>query len=178
MRVVVGRIGKPHGLRGQVTIELRTDEPDERFTPGAVMISEGLFPTLTIASTHWHSGRLLLSFVGFEDRGDAERLRGTILEVERSPLDRPQDPDEFYDSALLGCSVVTIDGTEVGVVSEVVHLPSQELLSVTTSSGSEVLIPFVSSIVPAVDITNRLITVDPPVGLLEEPTDGHVDDAD
>lgn len=168
MRVVVGRIGKPHGLRGQVTIEVRTDEPEERFAPGAVLLSDGLFPALTVASIHWHSGRLLVSFVGCEDRGDAERLRGTILEVERSADHRPQDPDEFYDSALMGCSVVTLDGSEVGIVSEVVHLPSQELLSVTTPSGGEVLIPFVSSIVPTVDISTRIITVNPPAGLLDE----------
>ena len=171
MRVVVGRIGKPHGLRGQVTVELRTDEPDERFAPGSVLYSEGPIGELTVAEIHWHSGRLLVSFVGFESRGAAESLRGTIVEVERDTDAKPADPDEFYDSALIGCTVETISGESVGVVGDVVHLPSQELLSVITATGREVLIPFVSQIVPTVDMDNRRILIDPPIGLIEEPSD-------
>ncbi len=171
MRVVVGRIGKPHGLRGQVTVELRTDEPDERFAPGSVLYSDGPTGELTVAEIHWHSGRLLVSFVGFESRGTAESLRGTIVEVERDTDAKPADPDEFYDSALIGCTVETISGESVGVVGDVVHLPSQELLSVITVTGREVLIPFVSAIVPTVDMDNRRILIDPPIGLIEEPSD-------
>lgn len=171
MRVVVGRIGKPHGLRGQVTVELRTDEPDERFAPGSVLFSDGAAGELTVGEIHWHSGRLLVNFVGYESRSAAESLRGTIVEVERDESDRPANPDEFYDSALIGCRVETVSGDFLGLVNEVVHLPSQELLSVVTATGREVLIPFVSQIVPTVDTANRRILIDPPIGLIEESTD-------
>ena len=173
MRVVVGRIGKPHGLRGQVTIELRTDEPDERFAPSSVLFADGAIGVLTVAEIHWHSGRLLVNFVGYESRSAAETLRGTILEVERDAEAQPTDPDEFYDSSLIGCSVETISGEPIGVVGEVVHLPSQELLSVITATGREVLIPFVAQIVPTVDMATRRILIDPPAGLIEEPVDAN-----
>ena len=173
MRVVVGRIGKPHGLRGQVTVELRTDEPEERFAPGSVHFADGAIAELTVAEIHWHSGRLLVNFAGFESRSAAETLRGTILEAERDEKAQPTDPDEFYDSALIGCRVETVNGEFLGLVEDVVHLPSQELLAVVTAAGREVLIPFVSQIVPTVDLSNRRILIDPPIGLIEEPADAN-----
>ncbi|MSO26630.1 MAG: ribosome maturation factor RimM [Candidatus Nanopelagicales bacterium] len=173
MRVVVGRIGKPHGLRGQVTVELRTDEPDERFAQGSVLFADGAVGKLTVAEIHWHSGRLLVSFVGYESRSAAESLRGTMVEVERDEAASPTEQDEYYDSALIGCRVETLRGELVGLVDDVVHLPSQELLSVVTATGREVLIPFVSQIVPTVDLANRRILIDPPIGLIEEPADAN-----
>lgn len=166
MRVVVGRIGRPHGIRGAVTVEPRTDEPDERFAPDAVLLPQSGASPLVVRHSQWHSGRLLVEFDGVDDRNQAEALRGTILEVERSDDARPDDPEEFYDSALLGCEVVTVSGEALGEVTEVAHLPAQDLL-VVAREGGELLVPFVSEIVPSVDLEGRVITVDPPEGLLD-----------
>lgn len=166
MRVVVGRIGRPHGIRGAVTVEPRTDEPDERFAPDAVLLPQSGASPLVVRHSQWHSGRLLVEFDGVDDRNEAEALRGTILEVERSDDARPDDPEEFYDSALVGCAVVTVSGAPLGEVVEVAHLPAQDLL-VVAREGGELLVPFVSEIVPAVDLDARMITVDPPEGLLD-----------
>jgi 16S rRNA processing protein RimM len=167
MRVVVGRIGRPHGIRGEVTVEPRTDEPDERFAPGAVLSVDGPVNELVVDRTHWHSGRLLVTFRGVGDRSQAEALRGLLLHVERSEDQTPDDPDEYYDSTLTGCSVVLGDGTPVGELTEVLHLPSQDLLVLRTPDDREVLVPFVEAFVPVVDIAARRIVIDPPPGLLE-----------
>ena len=167
MRVVVGRIGRPHGIRGEVTVEPRTDEPDERFAPGAVLQVDSHVAELVVERTHWHSGRLLVVFVGVADRNDAEALRGLLLHVDRDDDETPDDPDEFYDSTLTGCSVELQDGTRVGTVIEVLHLPSQDLLVVSTDDEREVLVPFLAAFVPTVDVGARLIVIDPPDGLLD-----------
>ena len=167
MRVVVGRIGRPHGIRGEVPVETRTDEPDARFAPGSVLLVDSPLGQLVVDGMHWHSGRLLLSFEGVHDRTAAEGLRGLLLEVERGEDEAPDDPDEFYDSALIGCAVVLGDGTRVGRIAEVAHLPGQDLLVVDRESG-EVLVPFVEQFVPVVDIAGRRIVIDPPPGLIED----------
>lgn len=168
MRVVVGRIGRPHGIRGEVTVEVRTDEPDACFTTGSSLFVNGSEQTLVVARSHWHSGRLLITWEGVHDRNGAEALRGVLLEIERPDDAVPEDPEEFYDHSLIGCRVVSIEGADVGVVREVVHLPGQDLLAVTLVDEREALVPFVNAIVPAVDLGTRTITIDPPVGLLDE----------
>lgn len=167
MRVVVGRIGRPHGIRGEVTVDPRTDEPDERFAPGAVLIASTPTGRLEVVRSHWHSGRLLVTFAGVEDRNAAEDLRGVILEIERDEAEVPDDPEEFYDSALIGCRVSTVDGRDLGEVTEVAHLPAQDLLVVHGPQG-EVLVPFVEEIVPTIDTVGRTVVIDPPPGLIEE----------
>ena len=167
MRVVVGRIGKPHGIRGQVTVESRTDEPELRFAPGTEFVIDGPLQHLTVEAVHWHSGRLLIKFEGIHDRSWAESIRNTILEVERDPHETPEDPDEFYDDQLEGCNVELLDGTVLGVVTEVIHLPSQDMLSVLRLDESEVLVPFIALFVPVVQISEKRIVIDPPAGLLE-----------
>ena len=167
MRVVVGRIGRPHGIRGEVTVETRTDEPEVRFAPGSVLLVDSPLRRLVVDGMHWHSGRLLLSFEGVHDRTAAEGLRGLLLEVERGDDETPDDPEEFYDSALIGCEVVLRDGTAIGTITEVAHLPAQDLLVVDRSPG-EVLVPFVERFVPVVDIAARRVVIDPPPGLLED----------
>ncbi len=168
MRVVVGRIGRPHGIRGEVTVEPRTDEPDERFAPGAVLSVDGPVHELVVDRTHWHSGRLLVTFAGVPDRTAAEALRGLLLHVERADDETPDDPDEYYDSTLTGCAVELADGTSIGAVEEVLHLPSQDLLVVRGPEDREVLVPFLAAFVPTVDVVGRRIVIDPPAGLLDE----------
>lgn len=171
MRVTVGRLGRPHGVNGQVTVEVRTDEPERRFHPGAVLHTDrpvlGSVATLIVRDVHWHGAILLLAFEGVLDRTAAESLRGTIVDVDVALEDRPDDPEEFYDHQLIGLRVRTLDGDEVGEVTQVVHLPAQDLLAVD-HGGREVLIPFVTAIVPTIDLASGRILIDPPAGLLDE----------
>lgn len=166
MRVVVGRIGRPHGIKGETTVEPRTDEPELRFVPGAQLLREDGGTPLVIAAVRWANGRLLIEFEGCDTRDDAEALRGTLLEVERGE-GTPEDPEEFYDTQLVGCQAVGLDGARIGEVTAVLHLPGQDVLAVLDDAGREVLVPFVAEIVPEVDAAARRIVIDPPAGLLE-----------
>lgn len=155
VEVVVGIVGRAHGLRGDVAVELRTDEPEVRFAPGVVLGCEGLTSTLTVASVRdAAAGRLVVRFVEAPDRTAAESLRGRVLVVHVDPDERPagDDPEEYYDRQLRGLRVLDADDQEVGVVADVIHLPSQDLLAVTTDAG-ERLVPFVSDLVPHIDLT-------------------------
>jgi 16S rRNA processing protein RimM len=177
VRLVVGRIGRAHGIRGDVSVEVRTDDPDARFAPGVTLLTEPAERgPLTVASGRMHSGRLLLSFEGVADRSAAEALANTLLVVDVDPDARPEDPEEFYDHQLVGLAVRTVGGEQVGEVSEVLHLPAQDVLSVRRGDGREVLVPFVAAIVPEVDLDAGRVVVDPPAGLLDADTDTEADD--
>ncbi|MEZ0068605.1 16S rRNA processing protein RimM [Streptacidiphilus sp. MAP12-20] len=168
MQLIVGRIGRAHGIKGDVTVEVRTDEPELRLGPGAVLMTDpATAGPLTIATGKVHSGRLLLRFEGVNDRNAAEALRGTLLIAEIDPEDRPEDPEEFYDHQLIGIDVFLADGTLVGELTEVVHLPYQDLLTVLRADGSEVLIPFVTEMVPEIDLEEQRAVITPPPGLLD-----------
>ncbi|MEU7315177.1 ribosome maturation factor RimM [Streptomyces sp. NPDC007083] len=173
MQLVVARIGRAHGIKGEVTVEVRTDEPELRLGPGAVLATEpAAVGPLTVAAGRVHSGRLLLRFEGVGDRTAAEALRNTLLVAEVDPDETPEDPEEFYDHQLVDLEVVTGDGTVVGRIESVAHLPAQDLLVVRRADGGEALIPFVAEIVPEIDLEAQRALVDPPPGLLgEEPAD-------
>ena len=165
--VVVGRIGRPHGVRGEVTVEVRTDDPDLRFVPGAVLRTDP--PErgpVTITGVHWHSGTLLLRLEGVDSREAAEAVRNTELVVAVSDLPEIEDPDSYYDHQLVGLTARMPDGTEIGRITVIRH-EAQDLLVVRRSDGGEALIPFVSAIVPTVDLEGGFVVVDPPEGLLE-----------
>jgi 16S rRNA processing protein RimM len=173
--VVVGRIGKAHGVKGEVSVEPRTDEPERRFADGAVLATRtprGTEPhaadrpaTLTVGRTRWHQSRLLVTFVGVEDRTAAERLRGLSLVLSLDPDEAPEDPEEFYDHQLIGLGVSTTDGVAVGEVTDVIHGASQDLLAIRTVDG-EALVPFVSALVPVVDVPGGRLEVADRPGLL------------
>ena len=167
MRVVVARIGRALGVKGDLLIDLRTDEPERRFQPGAPLLVADSDRVLFIESVRDHSGRLCLHFQGIDDRTAAEGLTGLLLEVERAPGERPDDPDEYYDDALIGLDVVTEAGDSIGHVGEVLHLPAQDVLAVRAADDREILIPFVSEIVPEVDLDAGRVIVRPPEGLLD-----------
>lgn len=169
MQLVVGRIGRAHGIKGEVSVEVRTDEPELRLAPGAVLATDPASTgPLTIATGRVHSGRLMLRFEGVSDRNGAEALRNTLLIAEVDPEERPDDPEEFYDHQLIDLDVVTRDGRTVGRIAEITHLPYQDLLVVTRPEGGEVLIPFVTEIVPEIDLDEQRAVVDPPPGLLDD----------
>lgn len=163
---VVGRIGRPHGVQGEVTVEVRTDSPGDRFAAGSVL-GAGPGRALVVGASRPHSGRLLVAFVGVADRTGAEALRGTLLTVDAESVGGGAgDPDDFHDAQLEGLAAVGTDGRPIGTVREVVHLPGQDLLALDTPRG-EVLVPFVRALVPDVDLDRGVVVVDPPEGLLE-----------
>ncbi|MFB8349193.1 ribosome maturation factor RimM [Streptomyces niveus] len=169
MQLVVARIGRAHGIKGEVTVEVRTDEPELRLGPGAVLATEPASTgPLTIETGRVHSGRLLLRFAGVSDRTGAEALRNTLLIAEVDPQDMPEDPDEYYDHQLMDLDVVLADGTEVGRITEITHLPSQDLFIVERPDGTEVMIPFVEEIVTDIDLVEQKAVIDPPPGLIDD----------
>ncbi len=169
MLLVVGRIGRAHGIKGEVTVDVRTDEPEDRLPPGAVLVTdpEAVGP-LTVRTGRVHSGRLLLTFDGVDDRTAAEALRGTLLLVDIDPAVSPADEDEWYDHQLVGLDAVLADGRVLGTVREVLHLPGHDVLAVDRAGGLELLVPFVHEIVPEVDLGGRRLVVEPPPGLLDD----------
>ncbi|MGY5885467.1 ribosome maturation factor RimM [Modestobacter lacusdianchii] len=170
--MVVGRIGRPHGVRGQVTVEVRTDDPDLRFAPGSVLLTEPApRGPLTVEAARWHSGTLLLTLARpdgtvLADREEADALRNTQLLVPVAELPPLDDPESFYDHQLVGLAAELPDGTPVGQVTAVRH-EGTELLVVRRPEGGEVLVPFVTAIVPTVDVAAGRLVVDPPEGLLD-----------
>ncbi|MFF2730944.1 ribosome maturation factor RimM [Streptomyces sp. NPDC058008] len=169
MQLVVARIGRAHGIKGEVTVEVRTDEPELRLGPGAVLATEPAHVgPLAIETGRVHSGRLLLRFEGVRDRTAAEALRNTLLIAEVDPAELPEDPDEFYDHQLMDLDVVLADGTEIGRITEISHLPSQDLFIVERPDGSEVMIPFVEEIVTGIDLDEQRVVITPPPGLIDD----------
>lgn len=167
MRLVVGRIGRAHGIRGDVAVDVRTDDPDARFAAGAVLLTDPEGPgPLTVSSARAHSGRLLVRFTGVRDRDAAEALRGVTLLVDSEDIAPTEDPDEFHDHELIGLRVVTAAGEDVGVVEDVWH-NAQDVLAIRGTSGAEVLVPFVAALVPEVDLAGKRLVIDPPPGLLD-----------
>jgi 16S rRNA processing protein RimM len=177
--VGVGRIGRAHGLRGEVSVIPWTDTPAERFVVGVELtvgsgqgvVLPGAAP-LTIETARVHSGRWLLSFVGVADRNGAEALKGRTLLLPAIARPAITDPDEFYDSDLTGLLARTSAGLELGPITDVVHGPAGDYLVVAVPSPGEgppreQLVPFVSEIVPIVDVPGGTITVNPPEGLFD-----------
>lgn len=186
MQLVVGRIMRPHGIRGEISVEVRTDEPDARFAVGSVLSTDAtakrpdMAPSpdgpgepvripdrLTIEALRWHQGRLLVVFDGVYDRDVAEALRGVLLCVDSADIAPPADPDEFNDHQLVGLTAVTPAGEELGEVTRIDHAPASDLLVLRRAAGGMALIPFVKAIVPTVDLAGGRVVVDPPAGLLD-----------
>lgn len=162
MQLVVGRIGRPHGVRGEVTVEVRTDDPELRFAPGSSLTTDPASAgPLLVESARWHKGILLMRLEGVSSREAAEELRGTMLVIDSAEVAPSDDPDEFHDHQLIGLTVVTVSGETVGEVTDVLH-HGQDLLVV----GEDVYIPFVKALVPEVDLAGGRLVVDPPEGLL------------
>ncbi len=164
-----------------MTVEVRTDDPDDRFADGAVLTTET--GTLTVASSRYQGKYLVVSFEGVHDRNQAEALRDTLVHVDRSELPPLEDEDDFYDTDLVGLRAVLTDGTALGTVDDVLHLPGGDVLSIRSAGADEareVLVPFVKAIVPTVDLAKGELVVDPPEGLLAltEPTPEPEQDAD
>jgi 16S rRNA processing protein RimM len=171
MLLVVGKILRPHGIRGELVVEVRTDEPEDRFVVGSVFdtgpTEEKLGAKLTVESVRWHQGRPLIFFAEVPDRNVAEEMRGLLLWVDSADIAPPEDPDEFRDHELVGLDVVTVAGDKVGVVARIDHAPASDMLVVRKEDGTTALVPFVRAIVPTVDVAGGRVVIDPPGGLLD-----------
>ena len=168
IEVVIGRIGKPHGLRGEVTVEPRTDEPERRFASGRRVRTErpggtpGPWAELTVVDARWHGTTLLVRFEELADRTTAEAARGLLLHATVTADERPDDPDEFYDHQLVGLAAEDLDGRSLGEVTAVLH-GAQDLLQIRTADGRDALVPFVAALVPDVDLAGgRVVVADRP----------------
>ena len=151
MSQVVARLGKPHGIRGEMTVEVRTDAPDERFTPGATFGTDPDIGPLTLTRARWHRDRLMLTFDEVPDRNRAEEIRNTLITVDVSDN---EDEDAWYIDDLVGAEVVH-SGSVIGTVSAVTPGAAQDLIHVELAdSGREVMIPFVEEIVPCLLYTS------------------------
>ena len=160
MRLLVGRIGRAHGILGEATIEVRSDEPDRRFAIGNKVQTDA-HGELTITSGRVHNGILLLGFEGFSDRNAIEKLRNVLLYCDVDINEPGIDEDDYHVLQLIGCAAHLENGEVVGEVSDVINLPGQDLLAIKTETG-EILIPFVRQLVPVVDIAARKVIVIPP----------------
>lgn len=171
VEVVVGVIGRAHGLRGEVSIDLRTDEPERRFAVGGSVRAEGSRRTFTVASARDHSGRLVVSFEELADRTAVETVRGTRLVVDVAVDESPAEEGEYYDRQLVGLRVLDASGADVGEVTAVLHLPAQDTLEVQTEDGMR-LVPFVLDLVPEVDLAAGAVRLADVPGLLGDEDEG------
>ncbi|OHV05154.1 ribosome maturation factor RimM [Mycobacterium talmoniae] len=170
MELTVGRVVKAHGITGEVVVEVRTDDPDARFVPGAALRarkSGSPERSYVIDTVREHGGRLLVRLAGVADRDAADALRGSLFVIDSDELPPIEDPDEFYDHQLEGLRVQTTAGQQLGTVTEVLHTAAGELLAVRREGAAELLVPFVAAIVTSVSLDAQTIEIDPPEGLLE-----------
>lgn len=165
MELNVGRVVKSHGIRGEVAVEVTTDDPDVHFAVGEVLTGRqaGKERELTVKTSRPHQKRLLLSFEEVPDRTAADSLRG--MKFFAAPLERDEDSDEYYDHELIGLGVLH-DAQRVGDVTGVLDTPNRKILQVDYN-GKEVLVPFVMDFVPEIDLEAGTLTITPPEGLLD-----------
>lgn len=165
--VAVGRIGRPRGVRGAAFVEPWTDDPDQRFAAGAVLLTDpATAGPLTVASATVSNGKLVVEFESVSGREAIEALRGVRLLVPAAARPALEDPDDFYDTDLIGLLARTVDAAPIGPVRDVLHAGGADYL-VLDRDGREVLVPFVRAIVPTVDLAAGVVEIDPPEGLFE-----------
>ncbi len=164
MQLVVARVARAHGLKGEVSLDLRTDVPDERLVVGEVLATEpSSAGPLTITRVRVHQGRWLVTFAEAADRTAAEALHGVELVVD---VDASDEEDAWYPHELQGLRAELEDGTVVGEVVALEHLPAHDALAIRETGGERTLVPFVRAIVPVVDVEGGRVVLTPPGGLL------------
>jgi 16S rRNA processing protein RimM len=168
MLLTVGRIVRPHGVRGEVIVEISTDEPADRYAVGSTLVTDRPAPpALTVDAQRPHQGRLIVAFREVPDRDTAETLRGVLLHVDSDAVPPPADPDEFNDHQLVGLAVVDPAGDPVGELVRIDHAPAADLLVIARAGGRTALVPFTKAFVPEVDLAGGRVVIDPPPGLLD-----------
>ncbi|BBZ23650.1 ribosome maturation factor RimM [Mycolicibacter hiberniae] len=170
MELTVGRVVKAHGISGELVVEVRTDDPELRFAPGATLHarkSGAPQRDYVVEAARPHGARMLLRLVGVGDRDGADALRGSLFVVDTAELPPITEPDTFYDHQLEGLAVRDTAGEPVGTVTEVLHTAAGELLAIKRTDGRELLVPFVAAFVPTVSLAEQTLVIDPPEGLLD-----------
>jgi 16S rRNA processing protein RimM len=168
MLLVFGQVLRPHGVHGEVVVDVRTDSPAERFVAGSVVQTDpAAAGPLTMVSVRPHQGKMLVTFEGFTDRTVAETLRGVQLCVDSDSMPPPEDPDEFHDHQLMGLRAESPAGELIGEVVKIDHVPAADLLVIRLADGRTGLVPFVAAIVPEVDIAGGRVVLTPPNGLFD-----------
>ncbi|MFT4245663.1 MAG: ribosome maturation factor RimM [Micrococcaceae bacterium] len=166
MKVKIARIGKPHGVRGEVTAQLFTDNPQARFAHGEVIeTNRDEMPKLTVKGHRWNKDRILISFVEINDRNTAEEFRNTILYAE--PEEISEGDEAWYPHEIEGLKVIR-EGNVIGEVTKMETREIQDILTIKLSSEEERLVPFVEEIVPEINLDEAALYVTPPGGLLDE----------
>ena len=168
MDLVVGRLGRPHGVHGEISVEVRTDEPELRFAKGSKLSLKENQQLLTVLESRWHQEKMLVQFEEITDRDQANYIKGKTLIIEIDPNSIQTTNDQYYEFQLTGLKVNDKSGNFLGVIKEVNTGLAQDLLVVETANKKEVLVPFVKQIVTKVDLDQKLVTMDPPRGLFDE----------
>ena len=164
MRLIVGHVGHARGLRGEVVLDVQTDEPERRFAAGQQLLADGGRNPLVVAGSRVIHGRWCVRFAGIDDRTAAEALRGVTLAID---VEGSDEADAWYPDEIKGLQAVLPDGTRIGEVAGVDSGPAQDLLRIARPGRPDALVPFVRALVPVVDVAERRIVVDPPAGLLD-----------
>jgi 16S rRNA processing protein RimM len=170
VELIVGRVAKAHGVTGELVVDVRTDDPELRFAPGAILrakASDHRERNYVVAAVRPHGNRILLRLEGVADRDAADGMRGSLFVIDSEDLPPIDEPDTFYDHQLEGLLVRTTAGRDIGTVTEVLHTAAGELLAVDRADTDELLVPFVSAIVTSVSLDSGIVEIDPPEGLLE-----------
>lgn len=166
VEVIIGKLGRAHGIRGEIGVQLLTDEPNLRFASGTKVQLEGQNQTLTVKRLREHNGKFLVSFEELSDRTAAEQLVGAVLIATVAETELPTGEDEYFDRQLVGLRAF-VGAEAVGEVIEVLHLPVQDLLVISTKNG-ERMIPFVKEIVPEIDLEAGTVQIVDRPGLLDD----------
>jgi 16S rRNA processing protein RimM len=168
MQLVVGRIGRPHGVHGEVVVDIRPDPPYLGYAVGSVFETDpATAGPLTVETLRPHQGRFLVTFEGYADRDMADQLRGVLLCVDSATISDPEDPEEFNDHQLVGLRVELASGEHLGDVVRIEHAPASDLLIVRLADGRTGMVPFVRAIVPEVDVAGGKVVLTPPDGLFD-----------
>jgi 16S rRNA processing protein RimM len=170
LELTVGRVVKAHGVTGEIVVEVRTDDPEARFAPGAVLrakASDHRERDYVVQASRPHGNRLLVRLAGVAGRDAADALRGSLFVIDSGDLPPIDEPDTYYDHQLEGLLVRTTAGSDLGTIAEVLHTAAGELLAVNRGQAGELLVPFVSAIVTSVSLDSGIVEIDPPEGLLE-----------
>jgi 16S rRNA processing protein RimM len=168
--LIVGRVAKAHGVTGELVVDVRTDDPELRFAPGAILrakASDDGEHNYVVTAVRPHGNRLLLRLEGVADRDAADALRGSLFVIDSEDLPPIDESDTYYDHQLEGLLVRTAEGRDIGRVAEVLHTAGGELLAVDRAEAGELLVPFVTAIVTSVSLDTGIVEIDPPEGLLE-----------
>jgi len=168
MDLVVGRLGRPHGVHGEISVEVRTDEPELRFAKGSKLSVKESNNQLTVLSSRWHQEKMLVKFEEITDRDLANEIKGKTLTIKIDPNSIETKKDQYYEFQLVDLKVIDKNNKTLGQIKEVITNLAQDLLVVETVDKREVLVPFVKQIVTNVDLNKKLVIMDPPTGLFDE----------